>query len=483
MTGGSRVVVRERIAPEITASLFANYRSALDAIQELVDNSVDSALPGRPVRVEVTAGPASLRILTVGGQGMGPRQLERDYLRWGGSPKRGRDLLGRYGQGGKAAIGHLGAAFTVEAGPAGSEDAWRFTDPDYRDRSRLKRYELERVSKKAALEDGFVMIRIDRVDRKIDSRRLAERLAWTYRPLLDSGRLALKVDGRTLEAPPVPSRERKPFRVRGGGGMLTGWVGLADGSGLEPGIRCYRLGRLICAGEFFGHPGPAHVPGMARLLGEVEIPNVPLTMNKSDFERDGPEWNRVEARMFALLQPWARRLAAERDSPPPASALKAAQEARRLLARVLRLSEQSEAFGGRAPAVAAETQTSGAPPLPVELPEKAPRLPRPPRPANEGERSRKGAGEIVVRRLDPSIRSMVEDEGGRRTVVVNSEYPLFKERRGDSWYQLQTAIREVIRSEPGLSATDYDRRVSELLVLAFDMVGRKRPKGRQLKLL
>lgn len=67
--------------------------------------------------------------------------------------------------------------------------------------------------------------------------------------------------------------------------------------------------------------------------------------------------------------------------------------------------------------------------------------------------------------------------------MVNSEYPLFKERRGDSWYQLQTAIREVVRSEPGLSAADYDRRVSELLVLAFETAGRRKPRGRQLKLL
>jgi hypothetical protein len=33
----AKITVRERIAPEITASLFANYRSSADAVMELVD--------------------------------------------------------------------------------------------------------------------------------------------------------------------------------------------------------------------------------------------------------------------------------------------------------------------------------------------------------------------------------------------------------------------------------------------------------------
>jgi hypothetical protein len=41
MRGDSgRITVRERIDPEITATLFANYRSSADALMELVDNEV-----------------------------------------------------------------------------------------------------------------------------------------------------------------------------------------------------------------------------------------------------------------------------------------------------------------------------------------------------------------------------------------------------------------------------------------------------------
>src|SRR5437879_6068464 len=167
-----RVTVRERIDPAITASLFANYRSSADAVMELVDNAIDSRIKGSRLEVLLQVHTSYLVIETRGGEGMGPVELERNYLRWGGSSKRARKLLGQYGQGGKAAIGHLGASFHVEASRPGDATAWRFADPDYRDRSKLKTYELKVVPKRIAMEEGYVRIRIDGVDKRLDPRRL-----------------------------------------------------------------------------------------------------------------------------------------------------------------------------------------------------------------------------------------------------------------------------------------------------------------------
>jgi hypothetical protein len=83
-----RVTVRERIDPAITASLFANYRSSADAVMELVDNAIDSRLKGTPLDILVQVHSSYFVIETRGGEGMGPAELERHYLRWGGSPKR-----------------------------------------------------------------------------------------------------------------------------------------------------------------------------------------------------------------------------------------------------------------------------------------------------------------------------------------------------------------------------------------------------------
>ncbi len=71
-------VVRERIDPRLTAALFANYRTPIDAILELVDNAVDSRVAGRPLAVELALRPGSLTLTATGGRGMGPRELERD---------------------------------------------------------------------------------------------------------------------------------------------------------------------------------------------------------------------------------------------------------------------------------------------------------------------------------------------------------------------------------------------------------------------
>jgi len=462
-----RITIRERIDHAITASLFSNYRSSADAVLELVDNAVDSRLPTTHLSIEVTTHPTSLIVLSAGGDGMGVRELERNYLRWGGSAKRGKQLLGQFGQGGKAAIGHLGTRFTVEASQPGDEVAWQFTDDDYRNRSRLKTYDVGQIRKRLPAGLGYVRIRVDGVDKRIDVRRLAQRLGETYAPLLESGQVSIALNASAVERAELSAVERKPFQVNAGGSRLKGWLGMSDPdrstSGWLPGLRCYKFGRLIAGGEFFGHPGPAQVPALGRLMGEVEIPNVPLTMNKSDFNRDSPQWVEVEERLRRLLAPIVRRLEREGEAPPPPSAVKVAEQVRRLLGQALRLTERSEIFAGFA-AVAPQRRTAGATdnqlPLGVEG-EPMPPRPRVPPPAQEPVATvHRGFGTIVIRPLDRSIRSITTVEEGVRAVVINSNYPLFKERRGDIWYQLETAAREVCRAAEGASVVEYERRVN-----------------------
>ncbi len=470
-----RVTVRERIDPAITASLFANYRSSADAVMELVDNAIDSRIKGGQLEVFLQVHPSYFVIETRGGEGMGPAELERNYLRWGGSPKRGRRLLGQYGQGGKAAIGHLGSSFTVEASRPGDGNAWRFADPDYRDRSKLKTYELKTVTKRVPADQGYVRIRIDGFDKRLDPRRLSARLGDTYRPLILRAELKMTVNGSRVEPPSINFEEEHRFAVHAAGTTLRGWYGTADpeGRGVDyvPGLRCYKLGRLIIGGEFFGHPNAVQVSGMARLVGEIDLAPVPLTMNKSDFARDGAEWVAVEKRMHALLAPIAKRLAEDEQAPPPASALKTADQVRRLLSQVLKLVEREEVFPGLA---AARSQVAERAPVTTpdsnrpEHPRAAARLPA------ENESRRRGFGQVIVRPLDPSIRSQTVIEHEVTTVVINSRHPLFLKRGGDIWYQLETAAREVLKSIEGASADDYERRVNEVILLAFQLRARRR---------
>ena len=303
-------VVRERIDPRLTASLFANYRSATDALLELVDNAVDSRVPDRPLRVDIILRPGTISLTAVGGTGMGPVELERDYLRWGSSRKRAGERIGRFGQGGKAAIGHLGNRFSIVASRAGDERATGFEDDAYRDRRVLRTYQLREHPKPVEASLRYIRIEIGEVDRRADPRRLPARFAEVYRPLLEAGELVLTVN-RAPVMPVVGARRAPRLHGRGGGRLVRGWFGLLPDPAppsVEPGLRIYHLGRLVGSPDWFGHPGPALHPALNRLVGEVELPHVPVTMNKSDVDRDSPEWLAAETRLHRLLAPMVRRL-------------------------------------------------------------------------------------------------------------------------------------------------------------------------------
>lgn len=493
-------VVRERIDPRLTASLFANYRSAIDAVLELVDNAIDSRIEGVPLRVDLVVRPGTIGLTVVGGAGMGAAELERDYLRWGGSRKKAGDRIGRYGQGGKAAIGHLGNRFSIVAARARDERAVSFEDDAYRDRSRLRTYDLRERPKPVDSDLGYVRIEIGEVDRKVDVRRLPARLAEVYRPLIASGDVALTVNRvavRTIEWPVV---ERHEVSVRAGGRLVRGWYGLLPDPpppSIEAGMRVYHLGRLVGAPEWFGHPGPALHSGLNRLIGEVELPHVPVTMNKSDADRDSPEWLATEDRLHRLLRPVVQRLMREEGSAVAPGALRTADQVRRILARALRLLESGRLFesepgtgagnGGDGQLTLAAARDPADEPEPADGSEPADEeasggdasdeagQPRPPGPRrSDGSGPGRGIGEVVVRALDPRLRSAMVVEDGIRRVVINSRYPLYEVRKGDLWYQLETALREVCVTIPEATVPEFERKVNELMLVSLSLTPTRR---------
>jgi hypothetical protein len=497
-------VVRERIDPRLTAALFANYRTPTDALLELIDNAVDSGVSGRALEIDIALRPGHITLTVVGGEGMGPRELEREYLRWGGSDKRAGERIGRYGQGGKAAIGHLGGTFSITASRAGDDTAFGFTDDDYRDRTRLRTYELREGRKQVEVELGYVRIEIGAVDRKIDARRLGIRLGDVYRPLLATDDVVMRIDKSPVRPSEWPVEERKDFTIRAGGRLVRGWYALLidpPPATIEAGLRLYHLGRLVGAPEWFGHPGPAVHPGLNRLIGEIELPHVAVTLNKSDVERGCPEWEAVEVRMYRLLRPLVRRLTrAEAISASP-QALRTADQVRRILARALHLLESGQLFeseitsgpgssergqltlesyvdraegddtpDGEGSAGSGEPDQSSAEPA-------AP----PVRRGGPGAGRRSGVGEVVIRALDPRLRSATEEEDGVRRVVINSRYPLYEVRKGDLWYQLETALREVCVTIPEATVPEFERRVNELMLVSVGLAERRRRSRRKKK--
>ena len=105
----------------------------------------------------------------------------------------------------------------------------------------------------------------------------------------------------------------------------------------------------------------------------------------------------------------------------------------------------------------------------------ADRLPRAPRRTGAG--SGRGVAEVVVRALDPRLRSAMVVEDGVRRIVINSRYPLYEVRRGDLWYQLETALREVCVTIPEATVPEFERKVNELMLVSLSLT--VRPKRRR----
>jgi hypothetical protein len=72
------------------------------------------------------------------------------------------------------------------------------------------------------------------------------------------------------------------------------------------------------------------------------------------------------------------------------------------------------------------------------------------------------------------MRSQTVIEDAIKVVVINSQHPLFRERKGDIWYQLETAATEICKSIEGVTVAEYERRVNEIVPLAFRLRGHRR---------
>lgn len=59
-----------------------------------------------------------------------------------------------------------------------------------------------------------------------------------------------------------------------------------------------------------------------------------------------------------------------------------------------------------------------------------------------------------------------------RRIVINSRYPLYEVRRGDLWYQLETALREVCVTIPEATVPEFERKVNDLMLVSLSLTGR-----------
>lgn len=315
--GSSGVLERGSLDETITfrtiEALMSNYPGSLPAVLELVDNAVDDRIPGKLLTVNIFVSKDEISIRNIGGEGLGLEGL-KDFFKWGISEK-GSGRIGRYGVGGKGAMGYLGRSMEVTCSEPGSDIEYQVTDTAWEQKIGRDRVEHEWIKKPSVAPEGYFKVRVWHLKRNINHRVLAEKLGDIYRPLLMDDSVSgqeravhILIGSQEVKPMPMnylldnPDLRPKLYQI----GTPFGEIKLAAGIvapdiRIKPGFRCYFGGRLISDAEFFGFPTPDRLRQAQKLIGEAHLDFVPVTANKSDFDRGSIEWEDAFRRMTEVL--------------------------------------------------------------------------------------------------------------------------------------------------------------------------------------
>src|SRR3989338_429793 len=470
---------REQFSPRLISALYKNFKDANSAILELIENAIDDRIPGKLFVITVEVHGNKITIINKGGKGMGPRELEVFFI-WGQSKKRGK--LGRYGQGGKAAMGYLGKSWKISTTKAGDKNEYIIEEKNWDDRSGgMKRY-IPLVIPARLIEDGVVQIDIWNLKKKIHKKELAIELSNVYRPLIQSEEVRIIVNGKRLMPFPIPlywPEDKISFKVNGKNNIY-GWLSILEaGSSIRGGVRCYEYGRLISDKEFFGQKGPTYKKSLDSLIGELYIDfEIPLLMNKTDFDRDSESWKKIKHEMQILLEPYIQSLldTPERDLPSEKE-IKAVEDAGNTWKEFLKylLYQQKE---GTLPGLPIDIGQK--PPTPrkenrndteqeeMKIIEKSQYNPATPPPLDKiGARKRTGGYlRPIPKPLPETDRYQIGEENGEKVIFINTRFPIYKLRRNQlHLYTCETLVCEYAKSEDTESQTvkEYIEDMNEML--------------------
>lgn len=478
------LVIREQISTRTIEALMSNYRDSQQACFDLVDNAIDNRIEGKPITIRVRVSKEELSISNQGGLGLDFEGLN-NYFTWGHSDKPDTKI-GKFGVGGKAAVGFLGRGMEIICSKDESDKEYRVYDPTWETRQEdLKRYEAE--ERKATGQEGYFKIRVIDLKKDVNPQTLAAKIGDIYRPLLLDGSVKVTINGKVVTPLTINYVEDNPdlipevarVETRLGNKFMLRVGALEEGQKVKPGIRCYYKGRLIDDEQFFGHPGPAQMAGSSRLIGEAHLDFVPITSNKFTFDRSSVEWETASKAMNIVLRGWITKLETlrpEQKSQVERYEKDLAKSAKRILENALAstgLITKADLPGG---------SFGRLPPTPREIPLLPPtKVHATPKPT-EGKTAPKlpAVGESIKRwgathEVEPvsmgndQTRAEIVDEDNRKKLRINSDFPPYQvaKKLGDDALEVYIAetialeICKVVAKEK--SVEDYTEMVNQLL--------------------
>ena len=487
------VILKEKISRKILRPLMAQFPSLSVAILELVDNAFDEFdgfHGGSHLDIYIVITKHSIVVENFGGKGMSPKELN-EWLNWGSPHK--TDAIGEFGQGGKAAMGYIGSSWVVQTKRWDEPWLWEIREDNWDDvSSDEKSYEAipKRDEDKNRNNIGYCKFEIRKLHKhRQDKKHIKEELSNIYRKYLEEGKakITLNYDEPVspLKLPLYEGFKVEPIKEKTSKGLhISGWIGrlkrdirVKGGPRIIGGMRLLRKERLICSGEYFGHPDFRSKASLGTLIGEVELTKVPVLPNKTGFDTDSPEWDALQEVMHKVLKPHIDDLLRQKEEETISrEEKKRVSQVRGMMIEALKLldkySDLSGKLGGdrgRRRPEAAEyqdtTQTQQKEEVTREKPE--PRTPPPEDAVGKLKRLSK-MPEWELRDLELDIRSDWEEKEGRRCLLINRKYCLCDERKGDELYIAETAALQLAKPEGDdrLSLEGYLNEVN-LLMRAF----------------
>lgn len=261
---------------------------------------------------------------------------------------------------------------------------------------------------------------------------------------------------------------------------ISGWLSLLEsGSSMRGGVRCFEYGRLISDREFFGQKDPSYKESIDKLIGELYIDfEIPLLMNKTDFDRDSRDWEKIEVEMRKRMEPYIELLLEEKEKDLPTEKEKkavdyAGDKWKDFLKYLLR--EEKEGilpglpidYGQKPPEPSISEKIKDVMETNTVIP-RGPYEPATPPPIDKiGKRRRTGAYlKPIPKPLPETLRSKVGEENGENVIFINTKFPLYKLRKNElPLYTWETLVMEYARAEEGDDqlADDYLEEVNEML--------------------
>lgn len=275
--------------------------SVLQAISELVDNSIDAREDGKVLTVEIFFD-SDKGIVEVSDDGVGmDEQTAANSMKLAHSAKKNK--LGEFGLGLKTAATSLGKNFQIATTQKGSDEKYimEYDEEKWLRSGDWTKHEMKIKSGVDKRRSGTTICIRDLHFKHYGNLpgNIRKDLATRFAPFIENGEVKIKVNTKWCEPESLdlkteyyPPDGKELFRQKlESGNEVWGWRGLLKkGSINEYGFRVFRRGRLIMQ---FAKLGFNPHPEARQIVGEIHLDHVPVTHNKREFIEESPLYREI----------------------------------------------------------------------------------------------------------------------------------------------------------------------------------------------